>query len=261
MDGQVFRKIRMKKIRVLDALIGLAAPLAVASQARAAEEPRVLVFHLATGFRHASTDAGVPALKALGAREKIRIESSDDPNIFNQQALKGFRAIIFLNTTTQRQKPESGWLVGERRAALQAFVNGGGGVVGVHAATDSHYGWAWYGRLMGARFASHPPGSPVGSLAVVDRTHPALGKLPAKFDRPDEWYYFDDYDPTVRVLITLDPASIGQTDANPNPVSWVKTHEGGRVFYTAMGHTPESFSDPLVLNHIAAGLRWAMGQR
>ncbi|HEY0650458.1 ThuA domain-containing protein [Phenylobacterium sp.] len=251
----------MKILRLLGALIALAAPMAVALQARAADAPKVLVFHLATGYRHASIDAGVPALKALGAREKIRVEASDDPNVFNAETLKGYRAIVFLNATTQRQKPESEWLAGERRAALQAFVRGGGGVVGIHAATDSHYGWDWYGRLMGARFARHPPGTPKGSLTVADTRHPALGGLPTRFDRVDEWYYFDDYDPTSRLLVALDPASIGEPDVNPNPISWVRTFEGGRVFYTAMGHTPESFSDPLVLKHIAAGLNWVLRRR
>jgi len=233
----------------------------VTTAARAAEQPRVLVFHLATGYRHASIDAGVPALKALGVREKIRIEASDDPNVFNAATLEGYRAVVFLNSTTVRQKADTEWLVGERRAALQAFVRAGGGVVGIHAAADSHYGWDWYGRLMGARFARHPPGTPKGSLTVADAKHPALGGLPARFERIDEWYYFDDYDPTARVLVALDPASIGQSDVNPNPISWTRTFDGGRVFYTAMGHTPESFSDPLVLNHIAAGLKWVMGSR
>jgi type 1 glutamine amidotransferase len=242
-------------------LAAVVAALVLPASARAAEPPGVLVFHLATGYRHASIDAGVPALKALGLRERLRIETSDDPKVFNTETLKDFRAVVFLNTTTQRQKPESEWLVGERRAALQAFVRAGGGVVGIHAAADSHYGWDWYGRLMGARFARHPPGTPKGSLAVADPKHPALGGLPARFDRLDEWYYFDDYDPTARVLVTLDPGSIGQPDANLNPISWVRTYDGGRVFYTAMGHTPESFSDPLVLNHIAAGLRWVIGRR
>ena len=231
-----------------------------AAPARAADQPRIHVFHLATGYRHASIDAGIPALKALGAREGLQVEASEDPTVFDAQTLRRFRAVMFLNTTTQRQKPDTEWLVGERQAALQAFVRAGGGVVGIHAAADSHYGWDWYGRLMGARFAKHPPGTPQGSLAVTDPKHPALGGLPARFDRPDEWYYFDDYDPTARVLVTLDPASIGQADANPNPISWVRTYDGGRVFYTAMGHTPESFSDPLVLNHIAAGLKWVMGR-
>lgn len=251
----------MRQLPILRALIGLAVALVVAPLARAADPPKVLVFHMTTGYRHASIDAGVPALKALGAREKIQVESSDDPSVFNADALKAYRAIIFLNTTTQPKNPESEWLVGQRRDALQAFVRRGGGVVGIHAATDSHYGWDWYGRLMGARFARHPPGTPTGKLTVVDPKHPAIGKLPDSFSITDEWYDFDDYDPTARLLVTLDPASIGEKDVNPNPISWVKTFEGGRVFYTAMGHTPESFSDPLVLSHIAAGLKWTLGRR
>ena len=248
-------------VRALVLLAVLVATLVLGPASRAADKPKILVFHLATGYRHASIDAGVPALKALGVREGFQVETTDEPAVFNARALKGVRAIVFLNTTTRRGQPETEWLIGERRTALQAFVRAGGGVVGIHAAADSHYGWDWYGQLMGGRFARHPPGTPKGALTVVDPKHPALGGLPPRFDRIDEWYYFDDYDPTSRLLVTLDPASIGQPDVNPNPISWVRTHDGGRVFYTALGHTPESFSDPLVLNHIAAGLKWVVGRR
>ena len=76
--------------------------------------------------------------------------------------------------------------------------------------------------------------------------------------RVDEWYYFDDYDPRMKLLVTLDPASIGEPDANPNPVSWAHEFDGGRVFYTAMGHTAESYSDANFLNHLAGGLAWVL---
>ena len=79
--------------------------------------------------------------------------------------------------------------------------------------------------------------------------------------RTDEWYYFDDYDPTSRLLVTLDPASIGEKDVNPNPMSWAREVDGSRVFYTAMGHTKESYSDPWFLRHVADGLDWVLRRK
>jgi type 1 glutamine amidotransferase len=221
-------------------------------------KPRVLVFSHTTGYRHASIETGVAALKALGEREKFETVHTEDPEIFSAAALKDFDAIIFLSSTTDPKKPESEWFQGPKREAFQNFVRRGGGVVGIHAATDSHYHWPWYQQLMGAHFARHPQGTPEGTLEVVDPSHRANQGVDATMRRVDEWYYFDDYNPRMKLLMTLDPASIGEKDVNPNPVSWAHEFDGGRVFYTAMGHTDESFSDRNVLAHVAGGLAWVL---
>ena len=246
--------------RLLLAILVAAGAFAGSGPAAAADGAKVLIYSGSTGYRHASIEAGVEAIKALAAREGLTAVASEDPAVFSAEGLEGIEAIIFVSTTTDPKKPESEWFTGARRDALQAFVRGGGGIVGIHAAADSHYHWPWFGQLMGGRFTSHPPGTPEGALKVVDAEHPATDGLPAEVKRADEWYYYDDYDPTSRLLVTLDPASIGQKDVNPNPISWVREFDGGRVFYTAMGHTPETFSEPYFLQHLAGGLRWAMGR-
>lgn len=252
----------MKKMaHILVALAGLAG-LAVPAQAAQHDHamPQILLFSHSTGYRHASIEPGVEAIKALGAREHLEVVASEDPAVFSAEGLKGYDAIILLSTSTDPKKPESEWFQGEKREALQAFVRGGGGVVGIHAASDSHYHWPWYGKMIGGHFASHPAGTPEGTIRVVDPAHPSTQGLPATERRVDEWYYFDDYDVEADLLVTLDPASIGEKDVNPNPVSWAKTFEGGRVFYTAMGHTVESYSDPEFLTHLAGGIKWAAGE-
>ena len=229
----------------------------------AAPAPRgtVLIFSHTTGYRHDSIPAGVAAITSIAKRQGFAVRTSEEPAVFSPQQLRGVRAIIFLSSTTDPKSSGSEWLTGERRAALQGFVRSGGGVVGVHAAADSHYGWPWYGRLIGARFARHPEGTPTGSLALADRKHPVTAGMPATNRRSDEWYDFADYDPTSRLLVTLDPKSIGEADVNPNPISWVREVDGGRVFYTAMGHTTESYSDPYVLRHLANGVAWVTRRR
>lgn len=235
------------------ALSFVSAPL----EAAAAERVRVLLFSHSTGYRHDSIEPGVSAIKALGAREGLEVTATEDPDVFTAERLKAFDVVLLLSTSTDPKKPESEWFRGARGEAFQAFVRRGGGVVGVHAASDSHYHWPWYGRLIGGRFASHPPGTPEGALQVRDADHPSTRGLPQTFRRTDEWYVFGDYDPTSRLLVTLDPQSIGSADVNPDPISWAHEFEGGRVFYTAMGHTKETYADPLFLQHLAGGVRWA----
>ena len=246
-------------------LLGLIAAIAglwtMDAPAAAQGQKRVLLFSHSTGYRHASIEPGISAIQGLGARERVEIVPSADPNIFSAAGLRGIDAIIFLSTSTDPKKPESEWFVGARRAALQAFVRRGGGIVGIHAASDSHYHWPWYGRLIGGRFTSHPPGTPAGTVRIVDRKHRANVGLPATIRRADEWYYFDDYNPEAKLLVTLDPASIGEKDVNPNPVSWAHEFEGSRVFYTAMGHTAESYSDPNFMRHLAGGLSWVLRRK
>ncbi len=235
-------------------LAGFAAHAAAAKPG-----PNVLVFSHSTGFRHDSIEPGVAAIKALGEREGFTVVATEDPAVFSDAKLRDFQVILLLSTTSNDKAPESEWFVGDRRTALQAFVRRGGGIVGVHAAADSHYHWPWYGRMIGGRFARHPKGAPTATVSVVDADHPATAGLPKQLSRADEWYYYDDFDPETRLLMTFDPASIGEKDVNPNPIAWAHTFEGGRVFYTGMGHTKESFEDATFLKHLAGGIRWAAG--
>jgi type 1 glutamine amidotransferase len=244
-------------------LILAAALLAAGPAARAQESdpPQVLVFSYTTGYRHESIEAGVAAITALARDAGYAVAASEDPDVFAPGGLDGVDALVLLSTTTDPDDERSEWLRESGRGeALQAFVRGGGGVVGVHAAADSHPHWGWYVAMIGATFARHPDGTPVGVVRIVDGDHPATRGLPADLQRADEWYYFDDFNPEVRVLATLDPQSIGEADVNPNPVSWSHEFEGGRVFYTAMGHTEDSFADEAFLDHLAGGLRWALGE-
>jgi type 1 glutamine amidotransferase len=175
--------------------------------------------------------------------------------------------------------------VGARRTALQEFVHRGGGIVGIHAAADSHHHWPWYGQMMGGYFDRHPasPNVRPGTLRVVDHDHPSTRNLPEIIERQDEWYLFRDFNPLVDMLIVADVASVydegsdplaGQwfttqtntntrlrmPETNPKPIAWRHEFEGARVFYTAIGHVPETFSEPLAIEHIAGGLRWALSR-
>ena len=244
-------------------LISFLIALMIASVAAAAQQPQargsILIYSGTTGYRHDSIPAGIRAISNLAAAQRgLRVVASEDPSVFSAASLKRFKAIVLLSCTTDPKNPASEWLVGDRRAALQQFVRNGGGVLAIHAAADSHYSWPWYSRLIGGHFARHPQGTPKGNVTVVAPGDPAVQGLPRTISRVDEWYYFEDYDPVSKVLVTLDPQSIGEKDINPNPVAWTREINSGRVFYTAMGHTAESYAEKNFLNHLAGGLAWVL---
>ena len=233
----------MKRHLFVLAVLLFAAPAIAASNKGA-----ILIYSGTTGYRHESIPAGVQAVTTLARQRGLSVVTSEDPTVFSADSLKRFKAIVLLSCTTDPKNPASEWLIGDRRTALQQFLRRGGGVLAIHAAADSHYHWPWYGQMIGGHFARHPTGTPTGTITTL-----ATGETRK---RTDEWYYFDDYDPTSKLIVTLDPTSIGEADVNPNPMTWERQVDGGRVFYTAMGHTKESYSEPWFLKQLASGLDW-----
>lgn len=214
---------------------------------------RVLVFSSTAGFRHASIPAGIAAVESLGVAHHFAVEATEDAAVFTASELSRFAAVIFLNTTGDV-------LNASQQAALEAFIASGRGFVGVHSATDTEYDWAWYGGLVGAYFKSHPA-IQGAALTVVDGTHPSTSALPTTFSRTDEWYDFLAAPAeSVNILITVDESSYtGGTMGAPHPISWNQSFGGGRSWYTAMGHTNESYAEAVFLDHLAGGIIWAAG--
>src|ERR1043165_1766845 len=221
--------------------IGLAvvvlALISITSGAK--DKARVLVYSGSTGYRHASIPAAVAAIKAMGEKSGYVIDTSEDPEVFSAENLAKYKALVLVSNSTDPKKPESEWFVGAKRDALQGFLKAGKGVIGLHAAADSHYNWGWYGQMIGGHFDHHPKGTPKGVVTVIDARNPATAKLPRTLERHDEWYYYKDFDPTMHVLVAIDPRPLGddgEADVNPNPLVWCHDFGGGLVFYSALGH-------------------------
>lgn len=211
----------------------------------------VLVFSKTAGFRHASIGDGVEAIRKLGDQHGFSVQATEDAAAFTDDNLRAYDAVVFLNTTGDV-------LDDAQQASFERYIRAGGAWVGVHAATDTEYDWPWYGRLAGARFDGHPAVQQA-SLTVVDGDHPATASLPATWARTDEWYDFRSINPEIHVLITIDESSYeGAATGEPHPMSWYHELDGGRAFYTAAGHTPASYTEPLYLEHLAGGIRWAL---
>ncbi|MCC5822128.1 MAG: ThuA domain-containing protein [Phycisphaerales bacterium] len=221
----------------------------------AADEPfGVLVFTKTAGFRHDSIPDGVRALRELGPEGGFRVHHTEDSGVFTDETLGGFRVIVFLNTT--------GTILDEdQKRAMERFIRAGNGFVGIHSAADTEYDWAWYGRLVGAYFRSHPPTQPA-EIDVIDRDHPSTRHLPERWARTDEWYDFRSRPAdTVRVLMNLDESTYeGGRMGEDHPIAWCHAFDGGRAFYTAGGHTKESFAEPDFRRHLLGGIRWAAGE-
>lgn len=231
-------------------LICLAALLTLSA---VAQDRKLLVFSKTAGFRHNSIPAGIEALKKMGREQGFSVTATEDAAVFTDEGLAPYQAVIFLNTT-------GNILDQEQQAAFERYIRAGHGFLGIHSATDTEYEWPWYGKLVGAYFKSHPP-TTRGKLKVTDPAHPATKALPREFVRKDEWYDFKRAPgpKDVRILVTIDETSYGHGENKNHPVSWCHEFDGGRAFYTLMGHTPESFSDPIVLKHLAGGIRYVLG--
>ncbi|WDE95381.1 ThuA domain-containing protein [Lentisphaera profundi] len=210
---------------------------------------KLLIFTKTAGFRHDSIADGVKALKSMTENNSYLTDHSEDSSVFTDKNLKQYRAIIFLSTTGDI-------LNNDQQLAFQRFIQAGGGFVGIHAASDTEYDWPWYMRLIGAQFSSHPQVQNA-TQEKCNCEHEAIDFLPQKWTRKDEWYNFKNISPHITVLLTLDESTYtGGKNNKSHPSSWCQKYDGGRMFYTAGGHTKESYKEELFLQHILGGINY-----
>ena len=217
---------------------------------------RVLVFSKTTGYFHESIPVGNSAIVKLGKENGFDVDTTKDSKVFNEDNLEKYAAIVFLSTTEGKED----LLDEKQKKAFVQYIHDGGGWVGIHAATDAGYRWPWYTKLSGALFLSHPA-QQNASIKVEDRTHPSTLYLPQTWVRFDEWYNFKNIDKNLNVVLSIDEKSYsGGVNGNNHPMAWYHSFEGGRSFYTELGHTDASYSDPMYLKHVLGGIRYAMDQ-
>jgi len=216
------------------------------------KEVKLLVFSKTEGFRHGAIKSSVVALQKLGVENGFSVHATEDATYFTEELLQQYSAVVFLNTT--------GDILNDvQQADFERYIQAGGGFLGIHAATDTEYGWPWYNKLVGAYFEGHPK-IQEARLNIVDKNHPATKSMPNTWMMRDEWYNFKDISPDIKVLIEIDETSYegGQNGAH-HPISWYHDYNGGRSFYTGMGHAVTTFEDPEFLNHVLGGLKYVIG--
>jgi cytochrome c len=229
--------------------------LAFLSSCRQQGPAKVLVFSKTRGWHHGSIPFGQAAIQQIGKEQQFGVDTTSDAAVFTDDNLRQYRAVIFDNTT-------GNVLNSGQQAAFERYIQAGGGFVGIHSAADTEYDWPWYGKLLGAYFESHPRNSNVrkAMINVTDTAHPASKGLPAQWERTDEWYNYRSFYTDIKVLASLDESTYeGGTNGANHPISWYHAFDGGRAFYTGLGHTDESYKEPLFLQHLTGGILYAMG--
>lgn len=228
---------------------------ATSSPATPVSTGRILVFSKTKGWRHTSIPFGIKALQKIGQNAQIRVDTTENAAWFNDDSLRHYQAVVFLSTT-------GNVLNARQQAAFERYIQAGGGYMGIHAAADTEYDWPWYNKLVGGYFSSHPnmPNVRPATVDVLDKTHPSTTHLPDRWPRTDEWYSYRSLYTGLRVLANLDENSYeGGTNGANHPIAWYHEFDGGRAFYTGGGHTDESYTEPLFVQHLIGGLRYVMG--
>ncbi|WP_204044053.1 ThuA domain-containing protein, partial [Acrocarpospora phusangensis] len=256
------RKFSLRRTAVATAaalvlpLIPVLTLLPAQANAAAAADPefKVLVFSKTTGFRHDSIPDGIAAIQKLGTENNFAVDATENSALFTDANLAQYSAVVFMSTTGDPLSSQA------ERDAFQRYIQAGGGFAGVHAASDGGYNWEWYGKLVGGYFKAHPA-TQQATVKVEDPAHPSTAHLPTSWTRVDEWYDFQTNPrATTHVLASLDEKSYtGGTMGIDHPITWCQDYDGGRSWYTGLGHTKESFTEPNFVKMLLGGIRTAAG--
>lgn len=212
---------------------------------------KILVFTKTSGFRHESIEVGVKTIEDLGKLNNFEVTQTEDAGLFSTENLKQYQLVIFLSTTGDV-------LDNNQQVAFETYIRNGGSFMGVHSATDTEYDWAWYGKLVGAYFLNHP-NQTTATITRVDSTHPSTKHLSAQWVRYDEWYNFKSINQDINVLLNLEESTyVGGENGAYHPIAWYHEYDGGRSFYTAMGHTNESYAEPEFKQHLLGGILYGL---
>ena len=257
--GKVTKRQFNRRVRHMSCALALTlgaaflAPAAAGAQPREADPYQVLVFSKTAGFRHDSIPAGIAEVQALGAENGFTVTATEDATAITPENLAKFKAVVFVSTTGD-------FLDDAQEAALEGYVDGGGGFMGIHAAADAEYESPLYEQLVGAWFKSHPA---IQQATVVneDVTNPATSHFGPTWTHTDELYnYRSNPRATVHVLQSLDESSYTGGEMNgDHPITWCHPQGTGRSFYTGLGHTAESYADPDFQKLLLGGIEYAAG--
>ena len=225
---------------------------------------RVLIYtHNGKGYVHENISASVEALKKLCAENGYEAEASDDPSVFAPEKLKKFHCIIFSNTNNEAFETEA------QKQAFMSYTQNGGGFVGIHSASGSERQWPWFWAMLGGKFVRHPELQPF-TIKVIDKTHPSTSFLNDTWAWEDECYFINQLNPDIHVVLAVDLTTIkdekkaeypGTTFGDLFPLAWYHEFDGGRQFYTSLGHKAEYYKDEKFLKHLLGGMKWAMREK
>ena len=236
-----------------------------------AQQFKVLLITETEGWHHKSIPNGISAIHELAATHNFDVVLQQNEREISSKSLGEFQAVIFLNTTGDIFNDKE-------QAAFEKFIQSGKGYVGIHAASDTEYDWEWYTQLVGRMFHIHPK-QQTAKLDILDHGFPGLEHFPDRLLFTDEWYEFgEEKTSNLNYLITIDEQTFDpvvtwkgrDTDANGklvdhvgkgmgdfHPLSWYHEFDGGRSFYTALGHIEKVYENEWFLAHLYGGIYYA----
>ena len=233
---------------------------------------KVLLVTETAGWHHESIDNGIVAINELASRHNFDVDRQQDAIKITEEGLEPYDAVIFLSTTADI-------FDADEQKAFENYIKSGKGYVGIHAASDTEYDWEWYTKLVGRMFNIHPA-QQTAKLKILDHNFPGLEHFPNTLLWTDEWYEFgpekvsglnylvavdeNSYSPEVtwknrdedpKTGKMIDRSSKGMGDFHP--ISWYHKFDGGRAFYTALGHIPKVYENQWFLDHLYGGIYYA----
>lgn len=216
---------------------------------------RLLVYtRNGAGYVHDNIPASIEAIRELAKERRFSVDVSDDPAVFTDLNLQKYHALVFSNTNNVVFDTDA------QRVALMRYVQAGGGFVAIHSASGSERKWTWFARLLGGAFSRHAPFQKFAVLAV-DRTHPSVAHLPERWEREDECYYLVRMNVNMRILAVNDLTTIQDPKEQPPatfgdvfPSVWYQEFDGGRQWYTSLGHSKEDYGRADFRQHILGGI-------
>jgi type 1 glutamine amidotransferase len=217
---------------------------------------RVLVYTKnGQGYVHDNIPASIEALRALAREHRFAVDVSDDPAVFADDTLKKYAALVFSNTNNVVFDTDA------QRVALMRYVQAGGGFAAIHSASGSERTWKWFAGLLGGTFSRHAPIQKFG-VRILDRTHPSVAHLPARWERDDECYYLVRMNVNMRILAVNALTTIKDPKNETPPVFgdvfpsvWYHEFDGGRQWYTSLGHRKEDYAHPDFRRHLLGGIQ------
>jgi type 1 glutamine amidotransferase/cytochrome c2 len=229
----------------------------------------ILVISQTKGYEHDSISDGMAAIYNMGHESDLwdttlrsdteLITKKDLPR--NAKNLNYFDALVFVSTTGELDLDDS-----QKRDMMSFIKEDGKGFVGVHGALDTNHTWPEYGEMIGGWFDDHPWGTFNAPIVNEDPSFPAVRHFPKAFVKYDEFYQPKSWSrDKVNVLLSLDPAKLNWDNPRVHrtdhdfAVAWAKMYGNGRVFYSTLGHTEESWSDPDIRKMYFQAIRWVLG--
>ena len=246
-------RIEMRLIKLMVAFICSGLIFISSKDQHVKESPSILIFSKTAGFYHECISEGNQAIMNICELHGIKADTTSHAKKFTKENLSRYDAVLFFNTTGDV-------LNRQQEIAFEHFIQSGRGYIGVHAASDTEYDWSWYGQLAGAYFISHPK-IQKAKFIVQDTAFIATAFLPQEWLRTDELYNLKVTNSDVNVVLTVDESSYdGGENGEFHPMAWYHAYDGGRAFYTALGHTKESYKEAHFMKHLLGGIQYAIGK-